>query len=130
MGADAAQQIAGILKALADPLRLRMLSLITTTPTGEACVCDLATVAAVSMPTVSHHLKVLKDVGVLSSERRGTWVYYRVNPSLRGAVTTLLDQLAPAVLEAGARQRSIGGLTNSDPVLDRITTELIGAFPA
>lgn len=130
MGADAAHQIAGTLKALADPLRLRMLSLITTTPTGEACVCDLATVAEVSMPTVSHHLKVLKDVGVLTSERRGTWVYYRVNPALRGAVTTLLDQLAPAVLEVGARQRSVAGLTDCDPVLDRIATELAGAFPA
>lgn len=130
MGAAAAEQVAATLKALADPLRLRMLSLITTTPAGEACVCDLATVAEVSMPTVSHHLKVLKDVEVLTSERRGTWVYYRVNPALRGAVTTLLDQFAPAMLDVDAHTQVLGGLADTDHVLDRIAAQLAPAFPA
>ncbi|GAA1651737.1 metalloregulator ArsR/SmtB family transcription factor [Microbacterium flavum] len=96
MGLDAATAVAGTLKSLSDPLRLRMLSAIATDPRGEACVCDLAELADVSQPTVSHHLKVLKETGMLLSERRGTWVYYRIAPARRGAVTALLDAFAPA----------------------------------
>ena len=128
MGLDAATQVAGTLKALGDPLRLRMLSLIVTSPTGEACVCDLATVAEVSQPTVSHHLRLLKDVGLLTSERRGTWVYYRVQPALRGAVTTLLDAFAPVAAEA-AQLAPLTGLTDADPALTRIGTRLADEFP-
>src|SRR5665811_688563 len=80
MGASAAAYVAATLKALADPLRLRMLSLIVTSPGGEACVGDIATVGEVSQPTVSHHLKVLKEVGVLTSQRRATWVFYSIAP--------------------------------------------------
>src|SRR5690606_14554065 len=75
---------------------LRMLSAIATDPRGECCVCDLAELADVSQPTISHHLKVLKEAGMLVSERRGTWVYYRIAPTRRGAVTALLDAFAPA----------------------------------
>ncbi len=98
IGQDAAATVAGALKALADPLRLRMLSAIATDPRGEACVCDLAELADVSQPTVSHHLKVLKETGMLLSERRGTWVYYRITPGRRGAVTALLEAFAPAAM--------------------------------
>jgi len=98
IGQDAASSVAATLKALSDPLRLRMLSAIASDPRGESCVCDLAELADVSQPTVSHHLKVLKDVDVLTSERRGTWVWYRVNPNRRGAVTALLDSFAPATV--------------------------------
>ena len=128
MGADAATHVAGTLKALGDPLRLRMLSLIATSPTGEACVCDLATVAEVSQPTVSHHLKLLKDAGLLTSERRGTWVYYRVRPALRGAVTTLLDSFAPAAADA-ANAVPLAGLTDAEDALVRIADRLAAAFP-
>ncbi len=100
IGEDAASSVAVTLKALSDPLRLRMLSAIASDPRGESCVCDLAELAAVSQPTVSHHLKVLKDVDVLTSERRGTWVWYKINPSRRRAVTTLLDSFAPATVAA------------------------------
>ncbi|UOQ57019.1 metalloregulator ArsR/SmtB family transcription factor [Leucobacter allii] len=96
MGRDAATAVAGTLKSLADPLRLRMLSAIAADPRGEACVCDLAELADVSQPTISHHLKVLKETGMLLSERRGTWVYYRIAPARRAAVTALLDAFAPA----------------------------------
>ncbi|MCR2811740.1 metalloregulator ArsR/SmtB family transcription factor [Microbacterium sp. zg.Y1090] len=96
IGLDAATTVAGALKAIADPLRLRMLSAIATDPRGEACVCDLTELANVSQPTISHHLKVLKETGMLLSERRGTWVYYRIAPARRGAVTALLDAFAPA----------------------------------
>lgn len=98
IGIAAATTVAGALKSLSDPLRLRMLSAIATDPRGECCVCDLAELADVSQPTVSHHLKVLKETGMLLSERRGTWVYYRIAPARRSAVTALLDAFAPAVI--------------------------------
>nr|WP_203675549.1 metalloregulator ArsR/SmtB family transcription factor [Cellulomonas phragmiteti] len=127
MGTDAADRLAAVLKALADPLRLRVVSLITASPTGEACVCDIATLADVSQPTVSHHLKVLKDVGVLTSERRATWVYYRLAPQVRGAVATLLDSFAPAAVEPA---RDAGtGLRDTDAVLDRVAARLTAEFP-
>ncbi|MBT2484732.1 MULTISPECIES: metalloregulator ArsR/SmtB family transcription factor [unclassified Microbacterium] len=100
IGQAAAVSVATTLKALSDPLRLRMLSAIASDPRGESCVCDLAELAEVSQPTVSHHLKVLKDVDVLVSERRGTWVWYRINPRRRSAVTALLDSFAPATVDA------------------------------
>ncbi|TDT32965.1 metalloregulator ArsR/SmtB family transcription factor [Naumannella halotolerans] len=98
IGQDAAATVAGALKALAEPLRLRMLSAIATDPRGESCVCDLAELADVSQPTVSHHLKVLKETGLLLSERRGTWVWYRIAPARRRAVSALLDAFAPAAV--------------------------------
>ncbi|MGS0563173.1 metalloregulator ArsR/SmtB family transcription factor [Microbacterium aurugineum] len=101
IGLDAASSVAATLKALSDPLRLRMLSAIASDPRGESCVCDLAELAEVSQPTVSHHLKVLKDVDVLTSERRGTWVWYRITPNRRSAVTALLESFAPATLAPG-----------------------------
>ena len=128
MSSDAAAQVATVLKALAEPLRLRMLSCIATSPTGEACVCDIATVADVAQPTVSHHLKVLRDVGVLTSERRGTWVYYRIAPDLRGAVSTLLDAFAPAVLDAAGAPGAPAGLVDVDAVLSRVADDLRARF--
>ena len=98
IGQEAAATVAGALKALAEPLRLRMLSAIATDPRGESCVCDLAELADVSQPTVSHHLKVLKETGLLLSERRGTWVWYRITPARRRAVSALLDAFAPAAV--------------------------------
>jgi ArsR family transcriptional regulator len=70
-----AVHVAGLLKALADPVRLRLMSIIAAA--DEACVCDLTGPFDVSQPTISHHLKVLRDAGLVDSERRGTWVYYR-----------------------------------------------------
>jgi ArsR family transcriptional regulator len=77
-------------KALADPVRLRLFSKIASHPGGEACVCDIQDVG-VSQPTVSHHLKKLREAGLLSSERRGTWVYYRVEPVALAAMSRLLS---------------------------------------
>ncbi|WP_223410891.1 metalloregulator ArsR/SmtB family transcription factor [Occultella gossypii] len=125
---ESATTVATTLKALAEPLRLRMLSFIATAPAGEACVCDLAALTDVSQPTVSHHLKVLRDVGVLTSERRGTWVWYRIEPGYRGAVATLLDAFAPAALEAPHRREVFSGLDDADAVLDRLVTELATSF--
>lgn len=80
LSSDAATELAGMLKALSDPVRLRLLSLIASRSGGEACVCDVSAGIDVSQPTISHHLKVLRTAGLLNSERRGSWVYYRVIP--------------------------------------------------
>ena len=75
---DQAERIAPLLKALADPVRLRLLSLVASHQDGEACVCDLNDAFDLSQPTISHHLKVLHEVGLLDRSKRGVWVYYRI----------------------------------------------------
>lgn len=129
MGESAAAHVATTLKALADPLRLRMVSLIATSPSGEACVCDIAAVADVSQPTVSHHLKVLRDVGVLTSERRASWVFYRVAPPARRAVATLLEAFAPDMVAVSEPRPNTPGLADAEHVLDRIATEMTARYP-
>lgn len=89
----AAADLSKIFKALADPVRLRLFSLIASFEGGQACVCDLTGEFDVSQPTISHHLKILRDAGLVASERRGTWVYYWVLPA---ALARLSDLLAPA----------------------------------
>ncbi len=74
---DAADRIAPLLKALADPVRLRLMSLVASHEGGEACICDLNPAFDLSQPTISHHLKVLHEAGLLEREKRGVWVYYR-----------------------------------------------------
>ncbi|MFF4326417.1 metalloregulator ArsR/SmtB family transcription factor [Streptomyces sp. NPDC001591] len=93
--ADEAERTAAMFKALADPVRLRLFSAVASHEGGEACVCDISDVG-VSQPTVSHHLKKLKEAGLLSSERRGTWVYYRVEPSVLTTMARLLSRAAGA----------------------------------
>ena len=129
MGAGAAAQVAATLKALADPLRVRMLSLIAASPTGEACVCNIETVADVTQSTVSHHLRVLRKVGVLTSQRRASWVFYSIAPEARRAVTTLLEAFAPAAVGGGERKHETPGLTDVDAHLERIAGELTGLYP-
>ena len=76
---DTAERIAPLLKAIADPVRLRLLSLVAAHEGGEACVCDLNDAFDLSQPTISHHLKVLHEAGLLDRSKRGVWVYYRVH---------------------------------------------------
>ena len=87
---DEATRLASALRVLADPARLRLLSLIGAHPNGEACVCELTEPLGLSQPTVSHHLKVLAEAGLVGREKRGRWVYYWVLPEpielLRGAL--------------------------------------------
>jgi ArsR family transcriptional regulator len=78
LSAEQAERIVPLLKALADPARLRLLSLVASHQDGEACVCDLNDAFDLSQPTISHHLKVLHDVGLLSRSKRGVWVYYAI----------------------------------------------------
>lgn len=88
-----AERLANLFKALSDPVRLRLLSRVASHPAGEACVCDIADVG-VSQPTVSHHLKKLREAGLLTSQRRRTWVYYRIDPSVLAALASLLNSSA------------------------------------
>ncbi len=87
--AEAAVLAAGF-KAVADPTRLRLLGLIAAHEGGEACVCDLTDAFALSGPTISHHLKVLREAGLVSGDRRGTWIYYRVRPDALSALSRAL----------------------------------------
>ena len=82
------------LKALADPIRLQLFSAIASHAGGEACVCDISAGVEVSQPTVSHHLKVLRDAGLLTSERRASWVYYAVVPGALLSLSVLLGDAA------------------------------------
>ncbi len=87
---DEAEQLVGVLKALADPARLRLLSLIQAQPGGEACVCHLTEPVGLTQPTVSHHLKVLLRAGLVERDQRGSWAYYRVVPEPLAALRELL----------------------------------------
>ncbi|WP_026554693.1 ArsR/SmtB family transcription factor [Arthrobacter sp. 35W] len=91
LGAEDAQDRARILKALSDPNRLRLLSIVKSGDGGEACVCDLTEPLDLGQPTVSHHLKILVDAGLLSREKRGTWAYYSLVPgALEAASESIL----------------------------------------
>lgn len=85
-----AADVAAKLKALADPVRLQLFSAIASRAGGEACVCDISGGVDVSQPTVSHHLKVLRDAGLLTSQRRASWVYYAVVPEALASLAALL----------------------------------------
>ncbi len=85
-----AERLAVTLKALADPARLRLLSIVASSADQEACVCDLIEPVGLSQPTVSHHLKVLTESGFLSRSKRGTWAYYRLQPDALRTVATFL----------------------------------------
>ncbi|GGN90647.1 ArsR/SmtB family transcription factor [Nocardia rhizosphaerihabitans] len=100
LSAESAIELAAAFKALSDPVRLRLLSLVASHSGGEACVCDLSAGFDLSQPTISHHLKVLREAGLLSSERRGSWVYYRIESQALAPLSRLLD--IPAI-QAGAR---------------------------
>lgn len=82
-------------KALADPVRLRLLSLVASHEGGEACVCDISPSFDLSQPTISHHLKVLRSAGLLGCERRGTWVYYWVIPAALQQLSSVLEATTP-----------------------------------
>ncbi len=90
LSAEGAVQLAAVLKALADPARLRLLSMIAAHEGGEACVCDLTEPLALSQPTVSHHLKVLLDAGLVTRDKRGVWAYYRLVPQALTGLGELL----------------------------------------
>ena len=89
---EAANEMAPVLGALADPVRLRIVSMLAAAPDGAACGCDLETPLGLSQPTVSHHLKILREAGIVEGDRQGRWVYYRVVPE---RLEELRDALSP-----------------------------------
>lgn len=91
-----AERLAGVLKALAEPTRLRLVSLVAAQPGEEACICNLTDPVGLSQPTVSHHMKVLADAGLLEREQRGKWAYYRLVPGALAALADLLTGTVPS----------------------------------
>ncbi|MFF8604594.1 ArsR/SmtB family transcription factor [Streptomyces sp. NPDC015346] len=89
-----AEALARILKAVADPTRLQMLSMLLAAPDGEACVCDLTAPLARQQPTISYHLKVLSDAGLVTKRKRGTWIWYSVHRDRAALLNSLLFERA------------------------------------
>jgi ArsR family transcriptional regulator len=105
-----AQELAATLKALADPARLRILSLIAAQPGSEACVCHLTEPIGLSQPTMTHHLQILHSAGLLDREKRGAWVYYRILPArleeIRAALATRLPRSKATAVNAPSGSRA------------------------
>ena len=97
IGEAEAPGLAQVFKALADPVRLRLVSLIGAYEGGEVCVCELTEAFDLSQPTISHHLKVLRKAGIIDSQRRGTWVYYRLEPAALERMGALLSAPQPSL---------------------------------
>src|SRR5438876_35138 len=95
LSAEQAELVAPQLKALADPVRLRLMSLVASHPGGEACVCDLNEAFDLTQPTISHHLKVLHEAGLLDREKRGVWVYYRARTQALASLGALIGTASP-----------------------------------
>ncbi|MEO6826748.1 MAG: metalloregulator ArsR/SmtB family transcription factor [Microbacteriaceae bacterium] len=90
ISAENADKVARILKAIADPARLKLISMVAAHEDAEACVCDLTEPLGLGQPTVSHHLKILVDAGILSRDKRGTWAYYTLVPGALDSLARLL----------------------------------------
>jgi ArsR family transcriptional regulator len=95
LSAGAAVELARTLKAIADPARLRLLSMVAAHDGGEACVCDLTEPLGLSQPTVSHHLKVLVEAGLLTREKRGVWAYFSLVPGALDSLGAVLTDRSP-----------------------------------
>jgi ArsR family transcriptional regulator, arsenate/arsenite/antimonite-responsive transcriptional repressor len=91
---EAAETLARMFKALSDPTRVKLISLIAASPQGEACVCDLTGPVGLSQPTVSHHMKLLVEAGLATREQRGKWAYYRVVPEVLSSLAAALGTTA------------------------------------
>lgn len=91
---DAAQTLARMFKALGDPTRVKLLSMIAAAPEGEACICDMTEPVGLSQPTVSHHMKLLVEAGLATREQRGKWAYYRTAPEVLQSLATALEPIA------------------------------------
>ena len=89
-----AVELARLLKALADPVRLRLVSMVAAHPVGEACVCELTEPLGLTQPTISHHLKILVDAGIFTRDKRGVWAYYALVPSALDSLSAILRPAA------------------------------------
>ncbi|GAB2842888.1 metalloregulator ArsR/SmtB family transcription factor [Actinocorallia aurea] len=100
LAAEEAADLARVFKALGDPVRLQLLSMIASRAGGEVCVCDLTPAFDLSQPTISHHLKLLREAGLIDGERRGTWVYYRLIPETTDRLAAVLTRQGSPTPEA------------------------------
>ena len=123
MSAEQAEQVAPLLKALADPVRLRLVSLIAASTGGEACVCDLDDAFDLTQATISHHLKVLHSAGLLDRDKRGVWVYYAVRPGRagRGGQPVRHRRPRPGVSDP-VRETGRTDVVDDAPVLQKLST--------
>lgn len=92
---ETAETLARMFKALGDPTRVKLLSMIAAAPGGEACICDMTGPVGLSQPTVSHHMKLLVEAGLATREQRGKWAYYRVAPAVLRSLSAALDPAEP-----------------------------------
>lgn len=99
LSGEEAQRLARVFKALGDPARVRLLSLIAAADGGEACLCDLTAPVGLSQPTVSHHMKQLTEAGLVTREQRGKWAYYRVVPGMLSAVARAIAPADPVLAD-------------------------------
>jgi len=114
---DWAGDLARMFKALGDPVRLQLLSRVASHAGGEACVCDLSVGLDLSQPTISHHLKVLRETGLLECERRGTWVYYWVVPSALAQLSAVLGSTDVTTAELGSPDLSTARQGSTAPAV-------------
>lgn len=105
LGPEAAVDVARTFKALADPARVRLLSIVAAADAGETCVCDLTEPVGLAQPTVSHHMKLLVEAGLVTREKRGKWAYYAVAPQAR----SLVEQATQAALAPTTASASVVG---------------------
>lgn len=137
--ADVAERAATVLRALAEPVRLRIVSAVAASPTGRLAAGEVVAVTDLAGPTVSHHLRSLREAGVLLSERRGTWVHYRLAPGMDRVAGSVLDSLAAAAALAGQGSAGTGAepaedddayaLLQADARLERVADRLAARFP-
>ena len=113
LSSERAADLGRMFRALGDPVRLRMLSFVAGHQGGEACVCDISPAFDLAQPTISHHLKVLREAGLLDCERRGTWVYYRVVPAALEELSAVL------AIESGALPAS--SCSPNDPLQETLS---------
>jgi ArsR family transcriptional regulator len=104
-----AADLARVLKALADPTRLRLVSMVAAHEGGEACVCELTEPLGLTQPTISHHLKILVDAGIFSRDKRGVWAWYALRPALREAQPRPSDRSSPCHSDSRCRRRDAHG---------------------
>ncbi len=133
---DVTEVMATVLRALADPLRLQIVSVVSTSPTGRVPAGEIASITSLTTPTVSHHLRALREAGVLATRRRGTWIDYSLAPGMDRVVGDLLAGLARVASRAATAEAehldppAVGSSLDAQAVLRRIADRLVGRFPA
>lgn len=130
MPRDVADGVVPVVRALADPLRLQVISALAATPGGRLAAGEVASITELAGPTVSHHLRALREAGVITAERRGTWIFYALAPGMAGVASALLDALAQAASRTG-REDDLeeGPRPDAESTLERVADRLAARFP-